>query len=90
MRFAINANDEDGFQRPLTIGEKVSVEIHSISNEAFQFLQIVQEQTNNGDNGIFTLPIANAKSNIIKEDTNERALGFFNVAATSRLSKIVE
>lgn len=89
LRFAINALDEDNLPRDLDIGEKVGCEIHSISNEAFRFLQIVQEQTTNGDNGIFALPVANSRGNIYDEDGN-RILGVFNVAATSKMEKTVE
>lgn len=89
LRFAINALDDDGLPRDLEIGEKVGCEIHSISNEAFQFLQIVQEQTTNGDNSIFALPIANSRGNVFYSN-GERALGVFNVAAISSLEKIVE
>ena len=64
LRFGINAVDDDGLPRFLESGDKVRSEIHSISNQAFTFLQIVQEQTTNGDNGIFALPIANSRGNI--------------------------
>ena len=90
LRFAINALDDEGFPRPLQSGDKVTSEIHSISNEAFTFMQTVFEQTTNGDNTIFALPVANARSNVTNVATGERALGFFNVAAVSTLSKIVE
>lgn len=89
LRFAINALDDDNLPRDLDIGEKVGCEIHSISNEAFRFLQIVQEQTTNGDNGIFALPIANSKGNIF-DSSGDRVLGVFNVAAISSMEKIVE
>lgn len=89
LRFAINALDEDGFPRALESGEKVKSEIHSISNEAFRFLQIVQEQTTNGDNTIFSLPVANSKGNIF-DASGDRVLGVFNVAAISSLERVVE
>ena len=89
LRFGINALDEDGLPRALNPGEKVASEIHSISNDAFRFLQIVQEQTTNGDNGIFTLPIANSRGNVFDSDGN-LVLGVFNVAAVSSMEKIVE
>ncbi|MEM9546513.1 MAG: DUF4249 family protein [Bacteroidota bacterium] len=89
LRFAINALDEDGLPRDLNPGEKVASEIHSISSEAFRFLQIVQEQTTNGDNGIFTLPIANSRGNVFDSSGN-RALGVFNVSAVSKMEKTVE
>jgi len=90
LRFAINALDDDGVPRALNIGDKVTCEVHSISLEAFRFLKIVQEQTTNGDNTIFALPIANAVSNVVNTATGERALGFFNVAEVSRMSRVVE
>jgi len=89
LRFAINALDEDGLPRPLESGDKVKSEIHSISNEAFRFLQIVQEQTTNGDNTIFALPIANSRGNIF-DSSGDRVLGVFNVAAISSLEKTVD
>jgi len=89
LRFAVNALDEDGLPRDLDIGDKVGCEIHSISNEAFRFLQIAQEQTSNGDNGIFTIPVANSKGNVY-DSNEERVLGVFNVAAISSLEKTVE
>ena len=89
LRFAINALDDDGLPRNLDIGEKVGSEIHSISNEAFSFLQIVQEQTTNGDNGIFALPVANSRGNVY-DSSGDRVLGVFNVAAISRMEKVVE
>lgn len=89
LRFAINALDEDNLPRSLDIGETIKCEIHSISNEAFRFLQIVQEQTTNGDNSIFALPVANSKGNVY-DSSGDRVLGVFNVAAISSLEKTVE
>lgn len=89
LRFAINAVDDEGFPRELNIGDKVGTELYSISNEAFQYLQIVQEQTTNGDNSIFALPVANSRGNI-RDQNGELVLGVFNVAAVSRLEVVVE
>lgn len=84
LRFAVNALDDDGIPRDLMPGDRVKSEIYSISNEAFRFLQIVQEQTTNGDNSIFALPVANARGNVFDAD-GKRVLGMFNVAAVSSL-----
>jgi len=89
LRFAINAVDDDGFPRALNIGDRVGTELYSISNEAFQYLQIVQEQTTNGDNSIFALPVANSRGNI-RDQNGKLVLGVFNVAAVSRLEVMVE
>lgn len=89
LRFAVNALDDDNVPRSLESGETVKCEIHSISNDAFRFLQIAQEQTTNGDNGIFAIPVANSKGNIY-DSSGERILGVFNVAAISSLEKVVD
>ena len=89
LRFAINALDDDNLPRALEVGDKVRCEIHSISNEAFTFLQIVQEQTTNGDNSIFALPIANARGNVF-DANGDRVLGIFNVADISSMEEIAE
>lgn len=89
LRFAVNALDDDGLPRNLEAGETVKCEIHSISNDAFRFLQIVQEQTTNGDNSIFALPVANSNGNIF-DSSGERVLGVFNVAQITSLEKTVE
>ena len=84
LRFAINAIGEDGIFRDINPGDKVRSEIYSISNQAFDFMRLVQEQTTNGDNSIFALPVANSRGNIRDQDGN-LALGVFNVAAVSSL-----
>ena len=88
IRELTNIIGEDGVPSPWDIGDEIRVEIHSISREGFNFLEIARDQILNGDNGIFTLPQANTRSNIIRNNGQE-ALGFFNVAAVSGLSDII-
>lgn len=64
-------------------GEEIRVEIHSISEEAFFFLELARDQMINGQNGIFAEPIANTTGNLFTSGTNE-VLGIFNVAAISQ------
>ncbi|MBB4079608.1 hypothetical protein GGR28_002233 [Lewinella aquimaris] len=90
IRFSINKTDEDGAFVPLVSGDKVEVEIWSLSPEAFYFLSIARDQIQNGDNGIFQIPVANAPGNVFNVDTGEAALGVFNVAASSRAVRVVE
>jgi hypothetical protein len=73
---------------PYIAGDSIYVELLSISNQAHRFLQIAFEQMTNGDNGIFALPVANTKSNIIGSNGQE-ALGFFNVAAVESASTTI-
>lgn len=74
---------------PWTAGDICKVEIHSISNSTFAFMEIVRDQLINGNNGIFAEPLANAPSNIVASDGSE-VLGAFNVAAVSSLEIEVE
>lgn len=90
IRFSINKQDDDGSPIPLVPGDKVAVEILSISQEAYLFLRIVQEQVNNGQSGLFDLPVANSPGNIFNVDSEESVLGFFNVAAVARAERVVE
>lgn len=70
-------------------GNHVGVELHSITNEAFYFLQQVVEQSANG--GLFATPIANIKSNVSNADPKGRkALGYFGTSAVSRLETVID
>jgi hypothetical protein len=69
-------------------GDQVGVELHSITNEAFEFLKQIQEQASNG--GLFATPIANVRSNIINTNASgSKALGFFGASAVSRLETTI-
>jgi len=89
IRFNINKTDDDGAPIPLVEGEKVAVEILSLSQEAYLFMRIVNEQTNNGQSGLFDLPVANSPGNVVEVESGETILGFFNVAASARAERIV-
>jgi len=70
-------------------GSHVGVELHSITNEAFYYLQQIVEQSANG--GLFATPIANIKSNVTNADPNGRkALGYFGASAVSRMETIID
>ena len=75
---------------PWMPGDEIRVEIHSITNLAFDFLEIARSQMTNGSNTIFAIPLANTRTNIITRDGEEDALGFFCVSAISSLTKVVE
>lgn len=90
IRFGINRLDDDGSPIPLEPGDKVEVDIWSISEEAYLFLNIAGEQIANGESGIFALPVANSPGNVVNVDTGEPVLGIFNVAASARAERTVE
>jgi hypothetical protein len=96
IRTSINPIDGDGdgtFLPSYNRGDSVYVELHSISDAAFDFLNQVAIQTNRpgGFAELFANPIANVSTNIINVDPNgPPAVGFFNVAAVSALSTRIE
>lgn len=80
---------------PYVPGDSLYVEIHSITNEAFEFLQQVQIQTqrDGGFDEIFSEPLENVTTNIANDTPNSsiKVIGFFNVASVSgRGRKLVE
>ncbi len=86
IREGINQLGADLIPIPYNYGDEIRVEIHSIRNEAFEFLESAREQISNGDNSIFSIPLANPISNIIANN-EANVLGFFSVAAVSSVSK---
>jgi hypothetical protein len=70
-------------------GNQVGVELHSITNEAFEFLKQVREQAGNG--GLFATPIANIRSNVVNANpAGPKALGFFGASAISRMETTID
>jgi hypothetical protein len=74
---------------PWTKGDVCRVEIHSLSNSTFAFMELLRDQLLNGRNGIFAEPLANSPSNIIASD-GSIVLGAFNVAQVTSLELLVE
>ncbi len=90
IRFSINKVDENGAPTPLETGDNIKVEVWSLSQQAYLFLNIASEQIANGDAGIFALPVANSPGNVFNVATEEPIQGFFNVAAVARAERTVE
>lgn len=74
---------------PWATGDACRVEIHSISNSTFAFMELVRDQLLNGQNGIFAEPLANSPSNIVASD-GSTVLGAFNVAKVTSKELIIE
>ncbi|GAA4443968.1 hypothetical protein GCM10023091_33450 [Ravibacter arvi] len=80
-------------RQSLTIGElfndkdSVGVELLSINESAFRFLEQVRTEASNG--GLFAVPFANIPGNI-KSESGTKALGFFGASAVSRLEGRVD
>jgi len=86
----MNPVDDEFLPIPWEVGEMVRVEIHSITIEAFRWMEIARDQMINGDNSIFALPVTNTRGNILNCNSQDRALGFFNVSAVSSREKVIE
>lgn len=92
IRQSINPQDEDadGDLLPAySSGDSIRVEIHSISNDAFDFFLQAQEQIDRpgGFGELFAVPLANLPTNLEASGAFEnRVVGFFNVAAVSEFT----
>lgn len=88
IREAVNPFDQDendDFLSPYADGDSLYVEIHSINEDAFNFLTNVRVQTDRpgGFGELFAQPLANVPTNIENTNPNSSkiAQGFFNVGA---------
>ncbi|GAB2800030.1 hypothetical protein GCM10027275_52530 [Rhabdobacter roseus] len=83
IRQSINVNEL------FSAGDTVGVELHSITLEAFYFLQQVRQEATNG--GIFGTPPNNIVSNIRNtRPTGPLALGYFGASAISRAETVID
>jgi hypothetical protein len=89
-RFPDPDTEDDFDVPPYAEGDEVHVEIHSITEEGFFFMETARDQMVNGDNTIFAIPLSNTRSNIIRQSDQKRALGFFCVSAVSEATRIVQ
>lgn len=81
LRAAITDGDD-----PLAVGDVSSVELYSLNEEIFEFLDQLTIQANNG--GLFSTPPANIRSNIRDANGNlqDQVLGVFSLSAISSAS----
>ena len=85
-------DEDDNFISPYSPGDSVYVEIHSINNDTYTFLNEVAVQTDRpgGFAELFAQPLANVSSNIqvVDESPDDTpAIGFFNISAVSAKGK---
>lgn len=81
------AGPPDG-QEFAEVGEKVGVQLYSISQDFAEFLTILEDQLNNG--GLFAKPPTNLPTNIRNENSNgSKALGWFEVSNVSTDSGVI-
>ncbi len=96
IRRGINSRDKDeasgatGNLSPFVDGDSIDVQIHSITYASFNYLNelVIQTERPGGFAELFSKPLANVSTNIKNANPNgSKAIGFFNVAAVSRLGK---
>jgi hypothetical protein len=93
IRRAINpfdTDENDVLLSPYQVGDSVSVQIHAVTEAAFNFLNEVSIQTNRpgGFGELFATPLANVSTNIRNTNANgSKVVGFFNVGAVSGLGR---
>lgn len=78
---------------PYALGDSIYVEVLSLNDEAFMFLEQAKTQMTLGDASLFAEPPANVPTNIqsITATGNaDRAVGFFNVSAASSMGVRVQ
>ena len=91
--FDPDETDDELTKPPYSIGDTVYVEIHSISESAFYFLNEVKIQTvrSGGFGALFAPPFSNVSTNLMNEDVNSaiHPVGFFNVSSISSLEQVL-
>lgn len=78
---------------PWEIGDSISLEIHSINEDGFMFLEQAFTQMTLGDAGIFAEPPANVPTNINALNATEASdnpIGFFSVSAVATAGRRIE
>ena len=83
------ATDNDDVS-PYAIGDTIRVELHSITEEAYFFINEAWTQMTLGDNTIFAPPSSNVSNNINSDNADVEAVGFFCVSAVESLETIVD
>jgi len=93
IRYAINPSEQDSNDKelsPYDPGDSIYVEINSLTEDSFTYLNQVITETDRpgGFSELFAAPLANVSTNINNVNENgKKAVGFFNVAAVSGAGK---
>lgn len=79
----------NNFNRPWLKGEKLTVEIHSLTLETYYYMQLIVQENQNG--GLFATPPSAIPTNIVNANPNKKSAlaGFFCMSAVSRIEQIV-
>jgi len=90
IRELINAFSDDLLPEPYVSGDDIRVEVHSLSEDNFFYMETFRDQLINSQNGIFAEPLSNTKGIVEHTNGDENVLGTFNVAAISVIDYTVQ
>jgi Domain of unknown function (DUF4249) len=70
--------------------DTLKVDVYSITQEQFYYLQFVQQVSQDGS--LFSTPLANIPTNIVnrKSSSTKKAVGFFGMSAVSSMEAIID
>lgn len=89
---AVETDEDDRPESPFWPGDSIYVEIHSLTEASFNYMNEVITQTDRagGLAELFTsTPLANVSTNVVNLDGNgSSVVGFFNVATTSGYGRL--
>lgn len=86
-------DDDNEFKSPFEYGDSLYVEIHSISYEAFDFLNRVSIQIDRqgGFSELFAVSLSNSPTNLIVENDNQYPiLGFFCISEVNGMGNVLD
>jgi len=90
IREAINPFIDIAGLSTYSLGDTIRVEIHSLTPEAFTYLERARIQLTLGDAALFAEPPTNVPTNIRSSSETENPQGFFVVSEVSSLEVVVE
>jgi Domain of unknown function (DUF4249) len=70
--------------------DTLKVDVYSITQEQFYYLQFVQQVSQDGS--LFSTPLANIPTNVVNRNSNstKKAVGFFGISAISSMETIID
>ncbi len=77
-------------EKTLKINDVYTAEIHSLNKDSYEYLLQLRTQINNSGAGLFATTPENLRTNIKPIGSAPRALGWFNMAKTSRKSFVCQ
>jgi hypothetical protein len=90
IRELINPLNDELTPTPWVAGDNIRVEIHSMSEDNFYYMETFRDQLINSQSGIFAEPLANTKGIVKHVNGEDTVLGTFNVASVSVIDYVIK